>query len=63
MGFNSRTRQNYPSKQVERSGAIHFALSGLGTRLNIIQGRRSFVACPWLLHFAPLALGTEGQVV
>jgi len=29
--------------------------------LNVIQERRSFVACPWLLHFAPLALGAEGQ--
>src|SRR5688572_5954045 len=55
------TRELCNLNNYERFGASHFALSGLGTQLNIIQGRRSFVACPWLLHFAPLALGPKNK--
>jgi len=33
---------------------------GFGSWADLIQGRRSFVACPWLLYRAPLALKTGG---
>jgi hypothetical protein len=36
----------------------HHALSGLAVQIRSYQGRR--FACPWLLHFAPLALFYSG---
>jgi hypothetical protein len=32
------------------------SLGGLERVTDLIQGRRSLVACPWLSYFAPLAL-------
>src|SRR5258706_10624391 len=43
------------------SSGLSFRSFRAATPLDTIQGRRSFVACPWLLHFAPLALGENAD--
>jgi hypothetical protein len=43
-----------------RSGRVLYgAPLGLFTSMPAFQGRRSFVACPWLSYFAPLALNVN----
>ena len=55
-GRNKRQPALVPNDFRVFSDETYVAPSGPGASAYLIQGRRSFVACRWLLHFAPLAL-------
>jgi hypothetical protein len=54
-------RREQRQRQLERLSI--FRPFRLDTRFEIIHGRRSFVACPWLSYFAPLALKAKEHIV